>query len=362
MLFDIVHPAHVHFFKHMLTGLQQRGHQTRIVAREKDVTTALLDRLGFEYETVGRSGKKSLFGMGGELLRRDLVLARVARSFKPDVIVTRNPAGAQTGRLLGIPSIFDTDDGKAAGIHFWSAAPFAHVITTPDCTDEDYGHRHVKYPGYKQTAYLHPNHFKPDASVLQALGVAPGERYFIVRFVAMVASHDLGEGGLPAAAKRALIDKLRARGRVFLSSEDQLPDELLPMKFPLPPDRLHDALAFADLLVGDSQTVAAEAAVLGTPSLRVSSWTGRLAYLTELEKRYGLTFAYHPKKADELMAHVDRWLAEPSLRQSLASQHQRLLADKVDMADWFVKFLEAGAPLPTYPRSGQGDQHARAMG
>lgn len=344
VLFDIVHPAHVHFFKHMLTGLAKRGHETRIVAREKDVTTALLDRLGFEYDSVGRSGKKSLFGMGSELLRRDLVLARVARQFKPDMIVTRNPAGAQTGRLLGIPAIFDTDDGRAAGIHFWSAAPFAHVITTPDCTDEDYGRRHVQYPGYKQTAYLHPNHFTPDRSVLQALGVAAGERYFIVRFVAMVASHDLGEGGLSAADKRTLIDKLQARGRVFLSSEDTLPEELSHMKFPLAPDKLHDALAFADLLVGDSQTVAAEAAVLGTPSLRVSSWTGRLAYLTELEKRYGLTFAYHPKRASELMAHVDRWLAEPSLRQTLAPQHQRLLADKVDVAQWFIDYLETRAP------------------
>lgn len=344
VLFDIVHPAHVHFFKHMLTGLSKRGHQTRIVAREKDVTTALLDRLGFPYDTVGRSAKKSLFGMGRELLNRDVALAKVAFSFKPDMIVTRNPAGAQTGRLLGIPSIFDTDDGKAAGIHFWSAAPFAHVITTPDCTDEDYGKRHVKYPGYKQTAYLHPNHFTPDRSVLSSLGVAPGERYFIVRFVAMVASHDVGEGGLPVAAKRELIEKLRARGKVFLSSEDQLPEELAHLKFPLPPDKLHDALAFADLLVGDSQTVAAEAAVLGTPSLRVSSWTGRLAYLTELEKRYGLTFAYHPQSASELLSHVDRWLAEPSLRQSLAPQHARLLADKVDVAEWFVDYLENRAP------------------
>jgi uncharacterized protein len=347
VLFDIVHPAHVHFFKHMIRGLEQRGHQTRIVARDKDVTNALLDRLGFAYETVGRP-KKSLFGMAGELLRRDLALAKVARSFGADMIVTRNPAGAQAGRLLGIPSVFDTDDGKAAGVHFWSAAPFAHVITTPDCSDEDYGHRHVKYPGYKQTAYLHPNHFTPDRSVLEALGVSSGERYFIVRFVAMGASHDVGEGGLSVETKRALIDKLRARGRVFVSSESALPEDLQPLKFSLPPDRLHDALAFADLLVGDSQTMMAEAAVLGTPSLRVSSWTGRLAYLTELEQRYGLTFAYTPDRAAELMAHVDRWLAEPSLRQTLSSSHRQLLSDKVDMAEWFVRFLEAGAPLPTF--------------
>jgi predicted glycosyltransferase len=348
VLFDISHPAHVHFFKHMVRGLETRGHATRIVARHKDVTTALLDRLGLPYDTVGRSGRKSLFGQAGELAARDLRLVQIAREFRPDVIVTRNPSGAQVGRVLGIPSVFDTDDGRAAGLHFWAAAPFAHVITTPDCTDEDYGLKHVKYPGYKQGAYLHPNHFTPDREVLAALGVAPDERYFVVRFVAMVASHDVGEGGLPASVKRDIVDRLRGQGRVFVSSEGALPEELRPLAFPLPPDRMHDAIAFADLLVGDSQTMAAEAAVLGTPSLRVSSWTGRLAYLTELEQRYGLTFAYHPRDADELLAHLDRWLAEPRLRASLADRHARMLAEKVDVAEWFVDFLSAGAPLPRY--------------
>ena len=350
VLFDISHPAHVHFFKHMVRGLEARGHQTRLVARHKDVTTALLDRLGLPYETVGASGRKTLFGQARELVDRDLRLARIARDFRPDVIVTRNPAGAQVGRLLGVPAVFDTDDGRAAGVHFWAAAPFAHVITTPDCTDEDYGRRHVKYPGYKQGAYLHPAHFTPDRGVLAALGVGPEERFFIVRFVAMVASHDVGEGGLPAAVKHGIVARLRACGRVFVSSEGPLPDELSDLAFPLSPDRMHDAIAFADLMVGDSQTMAAEAAVLGTPSLRVSSWTGRLAYLNELEQRYGLTFAYLPRQADALLGHLDRWLAEPRLRASLAGQHQRLLAEKVDVARWFVDFLEAGAPLPCVRR------------
>ncbi|MBN2193799.1 MAG: DUF354 domain-containing protein [Polyangiaceae bacterium] len=352
VLFDISHPAHVHFFKHMIRGLEARGHGTRIVARHKDVTTALLDRLGLPYDTVGRSGRKSLFGQAGELAARDIKLVRVARAFAPDVIITRNPSGAQAGRLLGIPAVFDTDDGRAAGVHFWAAAPFAHVITTPDCTDEDYGLRHVRYPGYKQSAYLHPSHFSPDPTVLEALGLGPNERFFIVRFVAMVASHDVGEGGLPAAIKQGIIDRLRAHGRVFVSSEGALPDPLRPLAFPLPPDRMHDAIAFADLLVGDSQTMAAEAAVLGTPSLRVSSWTGRLAYLVELEQRYGLTFAYHPKDAEHLLGHLDRWLAEPRLRASLEPRHRQLLAEKVDVAQWFVDFLEAGAPLPRFRNRG----------
>lgn len=348
VLFDIAHPAHVHFFRHMVSGLESRGHQTRIVGREKDVTSALLERFGLPYETVGRSGHKSMLGQAAELVQRDVALARIAKSFGADVIVTRNPTGAQAGRLLGIPSIFDTDDGRAAGVHFWSAAPFATVITTPDCFDEDYGRKHVKYPGYKQTAYLHPNHFSADRSVLSALGVAPGERFFLVRFVAMVASHDVNEGGMPIEAKRALIQRLLAHGRVFLSSEGELPEEFSSLRYPLPPDKLHDALAFADLYVGDSQTMAAEAAVLGTPGLRVSSWAGRLPHLSELEEVYGLTFAYRPERVADMMAHLDRWLGEPSVRESMAASHRRMLADKVDVADWFVNFLEAGAPVSSY--------------
>jgi predicted glycosyltransferase len=347
VLFDIVHPAHVHFFKNMIRLLEARGHQTRIVAREKDVTIGLLDRLGFEYESVGRSEKKSLFGQARELAVRNLTLARVAREFGPDVIMTRNPSGAQVGRLLGIPAIFDTDDGRAVGIHYWSAAPFAHVITTPDCT-EPLGARHVTYPGYKQSAYLHPNYFTPDRSVLADLGVKAGERFFIVRFVEWVASHDTGEAGLRPDVQRSIVDEISRHGRVFVSHEGKIPPELASYQFPLSPDRMHDALAFADLLVGESQTMCAEAAVLGTPSLRVSSFAGRLGYLGELENRYGLTYGYRPDQVGEFRAHLTRWLAEPSLRQSLSRKHQQLMTEKVDVARWFVDFLEAGAPLPRF--------------
>lgn len=347
-LFDIVHPAHVHFYKHIVRALEARGHTTRIVAREKDVTTELLDRMGFAYDSVGRSGRRSRAGQGRALLERDIQLVQIARTFHPDVIVTRNPAGAQVGRMLGIPAVFDTDDGRSAGVHFWSAAPFAHVITTPDCIEEDYGRRHVKYAGYKQTAYLHPNHFTPDPAVLKVLGVAPGERFFLARFVAMVASHDSGEGGLPRGAKRAIIDRLLKRGRVFITQEGGLPEELAGLGFPIAPDRLHDALAFCDLLVGDSQTMAAEAAVLGTPSLRVSSWAGRLAPLSDMEQRYGLTFGYQPDQLQPFLAHLDRWLAEPNLRATVAERHRQLLDEKVDVAEWYTNFLESGAPLPSF--------------
>jgi hypothetical protein len=341
VLFDIVHPAHVHFFKHMIRDLQARGHQTMIVAREKDVTSKLLDLYGLPHETVGRP-QKSRAGQLGELVRRDLLLAKRALSFGADVIATRNPAGVHAARLSGAVGIFDTDDGSAAGVHFLAARPFAHWLTSPDCLSERWGRRHVPYAGYKQGAYLHPDHFTPDPKVLDEVGLGPRDPFFVVRFVAMDASHDGGEAGMPLAVKQAVLDRLQARGRVFLSCEGgRVPAPWSHLTYKLAPHRLHDLLAFATLVVGDSQTMAAEAAVVGTPALRSSTFAGRIAYLEELEHRYGLTWAYHPRDADRFLARLDELLARgDELKPSLADGVRRMQSEKINVARWFVDFIE----------------------
>lgn len=341
VLIDIVHPAHVHFFKHMIQGLTRAGVRTHIVARDKDVTCQLLDNLGLPYQRVGKSGDKNLLRQAAELLGRDLALAKIARRTGARVILTRNPAGAQVGRLLGIKSFFDTDDGPAAGMHYRVAAPFAHVITTPDCMHANLGPKHLKYPGYKQTAYLHPHHFTPNPAVLTHLGLKQGDRFFLVRFVAMVASHDSGESGLSWAAREEVVQRLERLGRVFISSEGPLPERFTAYRFAPPPELLHDALSYASLLVGDSQTMAAEAAVLGTPSLRVSSWKGRLDYLEELETRYHLTESFRPEEHARLFERLEAYANHADPRALIAEGHRRMLEDKCDVAEWYVRHVLA---------------------
>ena len=339
VLVDIVHPAHVHFYKHIIWELERRGVTTSIVARDKDVTCTLLDNYGFAYHRVGKSGHGNLLGHAAELLTRDWALAKLARRMRARMILTRNPAGAHAGRLLGIKSVFDTDDGPAAGLHYRAAAPFAHVITTPDCMRADLGPKHVRYPGYKQTAYLHPNHFRPNPAVLAHLGVEPKERYFIVRFVAMAASHDGGESGLPRATRAEVVKRLARLGKVFISCEPPVPAEFEEQLFRPPPELLHDALAFASLLVGDSQTMAAEAAVLGTPSLRVSSWAGRLDYLDELETRYGLAESFRPHEVARLFDRLETYAQHPDPHALIREGHARMLNDKCDVAEWYTRYV-----------------------
>jgi hypothetical protein len=111
--------------------------------------------------------------------------------------------------------------------------------------------------------------------------------------------------------------------------------------FKPPPEQLHDALAYASLLVGDSQTMAAEAAVLGVPSLRVSSWKGRLDYLEQLETSYGLTESFHPSDEARLFERLEHYAAHADPRALIADQHRRMLEDKSDVAEWYTRYVIA---------------------
>lgn len=339
-MIDVAHPAHVHFYRNLLAALEERGDRVLVVSRDKDVTLELLDRYGIAHTPVGRSGDRSLVGHGLELARRDLALVRLGRRFRPDIVLTRNPAGVHAARALGIPGVFDTDDGTSAGVHWRAAAPFATAITTPECLGEDHGRRHWTYPSFKALAFLHPARFTPDPTVRDRLGLSTGERLFVVRFVAMEASHDLGERGLPESTRRAVVDRLRSLGRVVISSERPLPPDLAALAFPLAPTDLHHTLAAADLVVGDSLSVAAEAALLGTPALRASSFSGRVGYLRELEERYGLLRSFLPDESGALLDALDEIVGDPRTPSIWAERRARMLAEQVDLTAWYLDLVD----------------------
>jgi predicted glycosyltransferase len=341
VLFDIVHPAHVHFYRHLIGELETAGHATAVVARDTDVTTDLLRWYGIPHEVVTGAGRSGLAGLAVELVRRDWALVRAARRFGADVILTRNPAGVQAARIRGIRGVFDTDDGSAVGIHFHVAAPFAHVITAPDCITERLGRRRVAYPSYKPLAFLHPCRFSPDPAVRSELGVGGHEPYVVLRLVAFKSSHDRRCRGLDPALTHRLIDRIEPRGRVFISSESPLPADLERWRVPVAPHRLHDALAYATACVTDGQSMAGEAAVLGVPSLRYSTTTGRLAVFEDIRRRYGLVEEFGPGEEAAFLRAAEVLVAEAD-RDRWQVCREKLLEDKCDLTAWMLDFLERG--------------------
>lgn len=339
VMIDIVHPAHVHFFHFLHDRLVEEGHEVLVVARDKEVSLELLEDFGISYRTVSRAAGQSGLARASELVRRDWALVQLGRRFRPHVVLTRNPSGVHAARLLRVPAIFDTDDGRAAGLHFKLAAPLATVVTTPESMPESYGRNHVRYPGYKALAYLHPDHFRPDPEVPRQ--VAPqGEPIFVLRFVANDAVHDSGVVGIAPSDRRALIAVLREHGRVVISSEAELSDELEPYRFSLRPSRLHDLLAAASLYIGDSGTMAAEAALLGVPSMRLSSWEGPMTYLAELRDRYGLVATYGATEFPLLLDRARRIAVDPTAERERSRRgREKMLREKVDVTAWYYRLV-----------------------
>ncbi len=341
ILIEIAQQTNVHFFKNIIKGLEKRGHRVLIVSRERESTTELMKEYGLRGEaiTVFRPRKANLFR---ELLVRDYKIWRIGRRFKPNLVFTRSAAGVHAGRLLRVPVIVDNDNGRSAGLLHTLIAPLATRIYTPDCQDEDYGAKHVKYPGYKELAYLHPENFSPDPSVRDELGLREGERYFILRFTSLQACHDAGRKGMSREFKARLIKTLAERGRVFISSEGDLPGEWEQYRLTLNPGRIHSALYYAELYAGDSGTMASEAAVLGTPAIFMLTYPGTLFYLKELEERYGLLFNFEDYREEECMSAIVGLIADKELKNKWEKKRRRMLADKIDVAKFYIDLIDGG--------------------
>lgn len=151
LLVDVTHPAHVHLFRNAIETFRERGHEVRVVAREKDVTLDLLTAYGIEYVSLSRTRPGAL-GTAREWLGRGLKLFRYAREFDPDVVLSRlNPAAAHVAYALGVPNIV-FHDTEVAGLLDRVTLPAAAVVATPDAFDRDLPATHVRYRGFHELA------------------------------------------------------------------------------------------------------------------------------------------------------------------------------------------------------------------
>jgi uncharacterized protein len=337
VLIDILHPAHVHFFRNFHAEMQARGHQVRITARDKDRSVELLRAYGLPYQQI--SEQRSGAGLAVELARRTPRLMRVMREFRPDVMTgIMGPSIALAGALRPrrVPSVvfYDTEFATATNRFVY---PLAYSVCTPDCYQGTVPGRHHTYAGYHELAYLHPARFTPDPAVLAGFGVTPGEPYSIVRFVSWQAVHDRRERGLTVKQKRHLVEVLQRRGRVLISSEGPLAPDLADLAVKGPVEQIHHLIAHARVVVGESATMASEAAVLGVPAVFVAT-TGR-GYTDDEERRYRLVRHFTEGQYDMALSAIEDILDEPAATWQTA--RQRLLDEKIDLTGWMTDYFEA---------------------
>jgi len=342
LLFDLGHPAHVHLYRNLIKRVRQEEGEVLAATREKDITVELCQAYKIPQIILSRASRGKILAGGWELLSRTFKLFRVAYMFKPDALIGTSLSIGPVGRITGCPSfVFNEDDASAVLLFAKMAYPACNYIVTPECLKyENYGKKHILYPGYHELAYLHPDHFTPDISVPRSIGLETDKPYFILRFVALRAHHDADARGMPFDITKKLVQILSEKGRVLITSEDKLQDQFKEYQFPLGPEKLHDVLAFASMYIGDSQTMAAEAAVLGVPNLRCNTFVGRISYLEELEKKFGLTIGFLPEHAGHLLETVQTWLDDiKGIKQDLQLKRKKMLEKCVNLAEWQWQML-----------------------
>jgi len=336
ILFNIGHPAQVHLFKNLIWELESRGHKCKITTIDKDVSLCLLDAYGFEYEIVGK-GMPTLTTKALELIRIESKLYQIARSFRPKLLVggVGNVYIAHVGKLLRKPSII-FDDTEHAKIDHLLMDPFVSVICTPSCYRGDIGPKQVRYNGYHELAYLHPNYFSPNSTVLTELGLTKGDSFIIIRFVSWQASHDFGQYGIRNKVK--LVRKLEQYSRVMVTSEGPLPKELDQYKIKVSPEKLHDLLYYASLYIGEGATMAVESAVLGTPSIYISSLVGTMGNFIDMGYKYGMILSYND--VDVAISKAIKLIQNPNVKDEWRKKKEQLLNDKIDVTSFMVEFVE----------------------
>ena len=347
ILIYLGHPAHFYNYKNVIPKLKEDGHQVEILIKKKDVLQELLDDSGIPYHNILKEGRKDTkLGILWGTLKRAWRLNSFCNKFHPDILTGTSVENSWIGKLRHIPVInINEDDADVVPKYAKSSYPWADVILTPSvCDNGRWNSKSLKYESYHELAYLHPCHFTPDKAIVEQY-FPTDSPYFLIRFAKLKAHHDEGIRGIDTDIAQHLIDLLKPHGRVFISSERELEEQFEPYRIHIKPIDMHHVMAFADLYLGDSQTMAAEAGVLGIPFIRFNDFVGRIGYLRELEEHYHLGYGIKTHDVDGLYSTVKRLIAMPERESVFQERRYKMLSEKIDFASFLTWFIE------NYPQS-----------
>ncbi len=335
------HPAHYHNFKIPIKLLLEKGHEVKVVARAKDVLFDLLSAEKWDIEKLTARKSRHKVGLVASVAGREAKIFKICKKWKPDLLAGTDLVITHVGKLLGVPSVVvNEDDSNAVPLMARLAFPYATAILAPNCCDQHpSNHKKIGYESYQELCYLHPDYFEPNRNLLPK-EIETSGKYFVLRFASLHAHHDGGKAGITDELALQIIDILEPHGKVFITSERPFSNGLEKHRLHVHPADMHQVLAFASMYIGDSQTMAAEAAVLGVPSVRFNDFVGELSYLEELENRYKLTRGIKPDRPGELIELISKWVEQPNIVDEWKIRRSVLFENTISPAPFWVEVFE----------------------
>ncbi len=332
ILFDIIHPAHVHLFKNFIKYLKEGEHNVFVTSRGKDVTVDLLDHYKIDHIKISDT-LSSPMGMIKEQLARNWEIFKLHRQHKFDMAFGTSISIGHLSAVSKVKSfIFNEDDDNSQPTFCLAGYPFATGVCIPECIQHyRFLGKRIFHNSYHELAYLHPDNYVPDESVLEKYGLEK-YNYIIARFSALQAHHDIGKKGISNELWEQIL-KITGDIPLIKSVENMKTHQIDPWD-------MHHILAFSKMLVSDSQSMTMEAANLGTPSIRYSSFVGKLSVVEELDHIYGLTFGVKPGDDEKMLNKLKELLNTENLEDLFAEKRKKMLEDKIDLNKWIIDLFE----------------------
>jgi len=336
-------PAQYHFYKNIISELNKVGIGTAIVFRDYGETKSLIMENKKDYFEYSHNSS-SLFNKTMMIPFDILRACRYLKDQKVDLITGFGFYDCYCASLLSVPSVVFTDSephiNSMYSIQYKFTMPFADIVITPEYFNQDLGNKQIRINSIKETAYLDPKYYSPDKSIFEILGLSENDSYAILRFNAFDAGHDVGISGFSLKDKIELARRLSSKMRVFISSEGKGENALSKYQIRIPKSRIHDAISFASLVVTDTQTMATEAAILGTPVIRSNAFIGQndMGIFKELETRH-LLFNYDNsrqaiEKADEISSNNNKF------KDEWIERSKQFLKENMCITDFMVDIMK----------------------
>lgn len=342
IVFALGHPAHYHLFKNASKELIRNGHRTYFVITPKDILEKLLIADNVDYSVLApREKRNNLFGKLFKIFSSTKQLVSVAKQCKADILVGCLSQIAYAGLIIKKPSIFvGEDDFSYTWLQGLITYPFVTKILAPNVTNVSiFSYKKTPYQGYQKLSYLHPNYF-----VVKREQKDESRKQILIRLVNLSAYHDLSAKGLNNKLLSDFIAKYSVFADIHISAERELPKSFEGYRVKVDVNKIHEFLLNSDLFIGDSQSMAVEAALLGVPNIRVNNFAGKINVLNELEFKYGLTNSLSSENAFKLLDLANELLSGETI-PNMKKKRQKMLSDKIDVTAFLVWFIE------NYPQS-----------
>jgi len=343
ILFYLGHPAHFYLSKSLALKLKEK-HKIIFVARAKDVLLELIKDCEFRTLIITKKERgSSKLNIICTVLKREFYLLWIYLKYKPDILLGTDIVITHIGKLFNKPSfIFNEDDEEIVPLLAKYGFKYSSGVISPKtCILTKNNNKKIEYDGFHKLAYLHPKYFTPNIQTLEKYNIETP--FYIIRTSSLKAHHDKNKKGLSNNLISKIVANLGKIGKVYISSEGPIPENLIENKLQIKPSDMHQILYYADLLISDSQSMSVESALLGTYSIRFSDFTGKIGVLNELEYKYKLTKGFTIDNEEKVLFHINKSvLIEKS---EIQKRRNIMLADKIDVTSFFVWFIE------NYPES-----------